>query len=115
MKEEKIQELLDYLSRIGFRGAQLDTDIRQQIKSEKFEFSVTQELSFDNEKIFFTINLQRDQQFNAYRLTAYTAYHQAPPDGKESVRKFSVTRSGICNVNLAFNIVSGKFDDLMGK
>lgn len=115
MEEEKIQELLEYLSKIGFRGTQLEVSIRQQLQSEKFEFRVNQELSFDNEKAFFELNFQRDSQFKAYRLANYTAHYQDQHSRKEHVRKFTASPGGICNPNLAFNIVSGRVDDLMEK
>lgn len=114
MNEEKISELLEYLASIGFKGQQLEHDIRNNIQSGDRSFRAVHDLSFAEDKVQFDLHFHLDPQFNAYRLATYTATYLTGPDGKMS-RSFTPTAFGICNVNLAFHLVSGKLQDLFEK
>lgn len=114
MNEEQIQALLNHLASIGFKGAHIEQDIRENIDNNIEQFDVQHEIIWEHEKVQFSLQLSKDLQFQAYRLASYRATH-VNGDRYLNSQTFTPTPRGICNVNLAFHIVSGRFNDLLEK
>lgn len=114
MNEEKIQDLLKYLTSIGFEGSLLEQTLRENIKNGVEQFKAQHKLLWENEEMQFSLQLSKDLQFHAYRLVSYTATY-VEDDKYLNHQTFIPTPDGICNANLAFYIVSNRFDDLLEK
>lgn len=114
MREEKIQELFHYLSSIGLEVPLLEKQIRDHIEIGAIEFSPRYEAHKGDEKLEYIPHLILDHQFQKYRLATYKVSHE-DGNGNRNSRNFSPTAFGICHVNLAYHIVSGRLDALTGK
>jgi len=114
MNEEKIQELLNYLASIGLEGTLLEQDIRENIANGREQFETQHEILWEQEKVQFSLQLMKDLQFQGYRLANYRAIHW-DENANVNSQTFAPTSHGICNANLAYYIVSGRFDDLFEK
>lgn len=197
---EKVKELINFLSSLGFKGENLEKEIDKKFDLNLPVFVVKDKKMYGEEQMQFDLHLRKDFQFETYRLDKYKAIHRLPviiehksingmdtsnleeqiksvdwniyfsnphsfskedqqkintilsdlgrldaeynfdgrdiqqklqfkywpetvfaPDVKEleglyvRSREFTSSEYGICNANLAYHIVSGRFDDLFEK
>jgi hypothetical protein len=120
MNQEQYKQLLKFLANTGFKGAEFEADILRNIADDRPVFKVQFDVAFEKEQMLFDLMFVKDYQFNAYRLDHYKAIYKDDPAKigqdftRQPFRDFAPNASGICNVNLAYYLLSGKLDELYG-
>lgn len=73
IEDQQLEEILNYLSGLGFEGGTLKQQIEYNIKCGLPFFRVDHLIIFEDESVRFALNFSRDEQFKSYRLDKYFA------------------------------------------
>lgn len=73
---EKVANLVEFLSSIGFQGEQLELGINKLMELNPAGFKLDHKVQYGEETMFFELQFKKDRQFNAYRLEQYNARHR---------------------------------------
>lgn len=80
MDSAQEQELINYLAGIGFSGEDFEKQLREKIWLNAPNFSLEHTILFEQQKVLFSLQFAKDQQFNAYKLDRYTATLRTAPE-----------------------------------
>ncbi|AOM80029.1 hypothetical protein [Pedobacter steynii] len=75
-EREKVANLVEFLSSIGFHGERLEQGINKLIELNPVGFRLDHKVQYGEETMFFELQFKKDRQFNAYRLEQYNARHR---------------------------------------
>ncbi len=108
--EEKAEQLLAYLITKGFKP---DNFIKE-CRGAGSQFKVEVSKSYGEELMEYQLNFSWDHQFDFYRWTGYRATY-SNENGHVYSQDFIASNAGICHAKLAYNILSGRLDDVREK
>ncbi|TYR37460.1 hypothetical protein FXV77_05500 [Sphingobacterium phlebotomi] len=77
-EREKVEELISYLSSLGFEGAMFEANIRQEYKKKLPVFTVRHRVTLGDEAIQYNLRFTYEKMFDAYRLASYKAIYRDP-------------------------------------
>lgn len=75
-EREKVANLVEFLSSIGFQGEQLEQGINKLMELNPVGFRLDHKVQYGEEIMFFELQFKKDRQFNGYRLEQYNARHR---------------------------------------
>lgn len=75
---EKVKELINFLSSLGFKGENLEKEIDKKFDLNMPVFVVRDKKMYGEEQMQFDLHLRKDFQFETYRLDKYKAIHRLP-------------------------------------
>lgn len=101
---------MEFLSNHGFDIQ----DLHRAYNMAGLKFSVDHSRSFGEESMNYRLNFSWDHQFDNYRWDGYKATY-CDRNGNEKSQGFVASYVGIANATLAYQVLSGKLEDIREK